>query len=200
MLQKIMTASGLAVALLMTPVVGTAHAVPSMKPGVSADNSGVTLVGRGGRGFGIGGGGRGGFGIGGGGGGRGGFGIGGGGGRGFAIRGGGGGRGFALRGGGRRGFAFREGGGRRFAFGGGGSYKGWSGRKFSGHFKHHRFAHRHRKFRKFHGFAFYGVPYLYGYRGHGYGCGWLYRRAIVTGSPYWWRRYYWCRDGSYDYY
>lgn len=35
----------------------------------------------------------------------------------------------------------------------------------------------------------------YGYRPH-YGwrrCGWLRRRAIVTGSPYWWHRYRMCR-------
>ena len=23
-------------------------------------------------------------------------------------------------------------------------------------------------------------------------CGWLYRRAVATGSPYWWNRYYQC--------
>ena len=60
-------------------------------------------------------------------------------------------------------------------------------RQFSGprhfvvrhHFRHHR------------RFAFVGVyPYTYGD-----GCYWLRRRAIYTGSSYWWRRYYACRHG-----
>jgi hypothetical protein len=52
-------------------------------------------------------------------------------------------------------------------------------------FRHHRF-HRHR-------FAFVGVyPYAYGD-----GCYWLKRRAIHTGSRYWWRRYFACRHGYY---
>ncbi|HEX2843188.1 hypothetical protein [Hyphomicrobium sp.] len=41
--------------------------------------------------------------------------------------------------------------------------------------------------------AFYGGYY---YGGYGGGCGWLYRRASVTGSSYWWRRYQAC-VGSY---
>lgn len=52
---------------------------------------------------------------------------------------------------------------------------------------HHGFRHRHR----FHGGIFLGAP-LYG--GYYYGsCRWLRHRALVTGSPYWWRRYYACR-------
>ncbi len=39
------------------------------------------------------------------------------------------------------------------------------------------------------------APYFYGYdyydSGYGSGCGWLYQRAVETGSPYWWRR---CED------
>jgi hypothetical protein len=31
------------------------------------------------------------------------------------------------------------------------------------------------------------------------GCYWLKRRALYTGSPYWWNRYYACRSGYYDY-
>jgi len=36
-----------------------------------------------------------------------------------------------------------------------------------------------------------GVPYFYDdyYYDYGYSCGWLHRRAIATGSAYWWRRY-----------
>jgi hypothetical protein len=35
-----------------------------------------------------------------------------------------------------------------------------------------------------------GVGYGYGY-GYG-GCGWLYARAVSTGSSYWWSRYNAC--------
>ena len=56
-----------------------------------------------------------------------------------------------------------------------------------------RFHGRHRHGNRFFvGLPFYGYGYYdydYGYYG---GCGWLYRRAIYTGSPYWWRRYELC--------
>ena len=43
-----------------------------------------------------------------------------------------------------------------------------------------------------------GSPY-YGYSGYGYGyhspCRWLKRKAIHTGSPYWWKRYSDCIYG-----
>jgi hypothetical protein len=45
-----------------------------------------------------------------------------------------------------------------------------------------------------------GTPYVhggYGYHVH-YGhrrCGWLHRRAVNTGSPYWWKRFKHCRYG-----
>ena len=38
------------------------------------------------------------------------------------------------------------------------------------------------------GYGWYGLPYGY----YGGGCGGLYRKAIATGSPYWWNRYYQC--------
>jgi len=54
----------------------------------------------------------------------------------------------------------------------------------------HVFVHRFRHHRRF---AVVGVyPYAYAD-----GCYWLRRRALYTGSPYWWRRYYACRDGYY---
>jgi hypothetical protein len=43
----------------------------------------------------------------------------------------------------------------------------------------------------------YGVPFVYGYYGYGNSCYWLKRRAIRTGSHYWWRRYRACRYGWY---
>jgi hypothetical protein len=39
-----------------------------------------------------------------------------------------------------------------------------------------------------------GITFWF-YDGYYYGeCEWLRRRAIATGSSYWWRRYYQCRD------
>jgi hypothetical protein len=58
-----------------------------------------------------------------------------------------------------------------------------------------RFAHR-RNFH--HRRVFVGAPFLYGgYNAYGYGdqCYWLRRRALYTGSPYWWNRYYACING-----
>jgi len=52
-----------------------------------------------------------------------------------------------------------------------------------------RFPHRVAFVRRFPRRAFFvGAP-IYAYGG---GCAWLRYRALVTGSPYWWRRYRWC--------
>jgi hypothetical protein len=57
---------------------------------------------------------------------------------------------------------------------------------------HHRRFHRHR-----HRHIFLGAPLLYGGYYYYYGdCDWLRRRALHTGSPYWWDRYYNCLYGS----
>ncbi len=201
MLRKIAFAGALAGGLLMV-FAGTVESRPVVYTDI-ASTDGVTLIGRrgGGGGFAMRGGGGSGFAMRGGGGG-------------FAVRGGGG-RSFAMRGGGGRGLAFRSGGGPRvagfaqrgpkfyrggsvprFADRGGRNFKGdgWKGRKFAGDFKHRHFGHKHRKFR---GFAFYAGPAYYAYYDNGYSCGWLYRQAVLTGSPYWWRRYYACRDDFY---
>src|SRR5262249_33205248 len=54
------------------------------------------------------------------------------------------------------------------------------------HFRHHR------------RFAFVGVyGYPYYYDDYYEGCYWLRRRALYTGSAYWWHRYYACRHGYY---
>ena len=59
----------------------------------------------------------------------------------------------------------------------------------------------HRHFRG--GGVVYGYPYYDGYYGYSDGysssCYWLRSRALATGSPYWWDRYYACIDG-YSYY
>jgi hypothetical protein len=79
------------------------------------------------------------------------------------------------------------GGGYARSYGGGGSYRSYS---FAGPRIHH-----HRHFRR--GLAV-GVPLAaYGAYYYGSGCEWLHRRAIYTGSGYWWNRYYACLDGYY---
>jgi hypothetical protein len=186
MLKVSLTAGALAVAMLVAMTVGKAQA--ALKPEI-AKTEGVTLVGPGGGGgFGGGGGGQkfGGFG----GGGRG---LRGGdcGGRGLSMR--------AVRGGdfgpkvGPSAAAFRCSTGAVTVT----KFSDFSGRKGADDCQHRKFADdfKHRRFDKFRRFAIYGVPYLYAYTS--YGCDWLYRRAIVTGSPYWWNRYYACRDGYY---
>jgi hypothetical protein len=57
-------------------------------------------------------------------------------------------------------------------------------------FRDHDFDRRHhRRFRRFVG---YGFPYYDDYGYYAGGCGWLYRRALITRSPYWWNRYHAC--------
>jgi len=87
-----------------------------------------------------------------------------------------------------------------------GGAHGWNGaRAHMGagrHFQHrphiqHRadFAHRHRHHRHAHRRIFVGVPLAYGAYYYNNGCYWLRERALYTGSPYWWNRYYACLDG-----
>lgn len=78
-------------------------------------------------------------------------------------------------------------GGRRHAHG----HRHFRGRHFGGrrffhggrHFGHRKFHRRHFGFRRHYG----------GHIWVGRSCRWLRIRAIVTGSPYWWRRYHRCR-------
>lgn len=105
------------------------------------------------------------------------------------------------RGGGMgRGFSggFKGGGGKAFRGSGGGGGKG-IGRHRGGigksHFGGRRHRHRGPKIRirpRYYGYA----PYYYGYYDSYYGdeCAWLKRKALRTGSGYWWRRYYDCRE------
>ena len=61
---------------------------------------------------------------------------------------------------------------------------------------HHHHGHGH-------GLRFYGSPfvgygaYYDGGGGYSEGCGWLRRRALATGSRYWWARYEDCVDDNY---
>ena len=53
---------------------------------------------------------------------------------------------------------------------------------------------RHRQVRRHFGTRLYIAP-VYGYRSHHQGCYWLKRKALWTGSRYWWHRYNECRWG-----
>ena len=63
----------------------------------------------------------------------------------------------------------------------------WHDHEHFDHFDHHHHFHN-----RFVGVGFWPGYYDYGY-GYG-GCGSLYHRAVVTGSPYWWDRYYACAN------
>lgn len=79
-------------------------------------------------------------------------------------------------------------GGGRHHFRGGGR-RHWGGR----HHGHRHHGHRHHRYRRHYRGIYFGAPYLY-YGGYGSSsCGWLYRKAVRTGSSYWWRRYNRCR-------
>lgn len=80
---------------------------------------------------------------------------------------------------------------------GGGNFSrhSFSGNRFIGgnhigrrHFGGHRFHRRHFYF----GPSYYYRPSYYRYDN---GCYWLKRKALYTGSRYWWRRYWNCRNG-----
>ena len=58
----------------------------------------------------------------------------------------------------------------------------------------HRDHREHREFRHRFGPRFYVAP-VYSYRAYGDGCFWLKRKALNTGSRYWWHRYEECRWG-----
>ena len=61
-------------------------------------------------------------------------------------------------------------------------YRGYGKRRYRGR--------RNRRLRRYYyGYAPYVVGAYYGGR-----CTWLRRRAYLTGSPYWWSRYYSCRN------
>ena len=84
-------------------------------------------------------------------------------------------------------------------FSGGGKFHGFHSGKFNGGGVHHghKFArshHGHKFFRKRH--IFIGAPVVYGAYAYGDSCYWLRKRAIYTGSPYWWDRYYDCLYGN----
>jgi hypothetical protein len=103
--------------------------------------------------------------------------------------------------GGRRrgdGIGPRDGGGRAFRGdrdGGARAYRGDRGRGDRDGRRGGR--HHDRGFIRRHGHRYSWGPGIgfWFYDGYYYGdCDWLRRRAIVTGSRYWWRRYYLCID------
>jgi hypothetical protein len=103
--------------------------------------------------------------------------------------------------GGSGGSKFSGGGGRSFSSGpksfGGGTrsyshtYRSPSGSSRVYAYRSHD-GRRHGHHRHFRGFV--GYPYVDGYYGYSDGCYWLRRRALATGSSYWWNRYYDCTN------
>jgi hypothetical protein len=65
----------------------------------------------------------------------------------------------------------------------------------------HIYRHRHHHHRHFRRGVIVGLPLgIYGaYGAYGYSatCDWLYRKAVITGNPYWWSRYEACLYGDY---
>jgi hypothetical protein len=61
-------------------------------------------------------------------------------------------------------------------------------RAYSGVHPGARYVHRDHHHRR----VFIGAPVLYGTYYYYDDCGWLRYRALRTGSPYWWNRYYAC--------
>jgi hypothetical protein len=108
-------------------------------------------------------------------------------GRGGGFRGGRAYRGGGFRGGRAfRGRGYRRGSARRFR---GGSYRRYYGRPYG---RYYRRSYRRRYIAPY----IYLGPAYYGYRYYG-SCERLRRRAIRTGSHYWWRRYRQCRRAYY---
>lgn len=93
-----------------------------------------------------------------------------------------------------------RGGGHTRSFSGGAfnAPRAYSGRSFGGHRFAGRPIHRHRFGRRFGPGFIVGVPLgVYGAYAYTASCDWLYRKAIITGSRYWWYRYEACLDGGY---
>ena len=84
--------------------------------------------------------------------------------------------------------------GRSFNYGGHASHYAYGDGRHGGNWhyagKHYQYGHYASHYRHHHYYGGYYPSYSYGY--YGGGCGWLYRNAIATGSPYWWNRYYQC--------
>jgi len=102
-----------------------------------------------------------------------------------------GGHGGGGHGGGGHGGGGHGGGGGHHMSGGGGHGHG-HGHMGGGGGGHGHFAGHHGKHGK--NFRHFGSDiFVYGGGGYGYSdCGWLRRQAVITGSPYWWRRYQDC--------
>jgi hypothetical protein len=71
---------------------------------------------------------------------------------------------------------------------------GGRGIRGGGYYRGTHFAYRGHPRRHWRGGGWSGVPFIYGgYYGYYGDCSWLRRRAFLTGSHYWWRRYRDCR-------
>ncbi len=102
-------------------------------------------------------------------------------------------RGFSSRGFSSRSFSARSFAGPRLHAGTAFRAPRFAAGSYYGHRHHHRHHHRFRRG------VIVGLPLgFYGaYSAYGYSCDWLYRKAVITGSPYWWSRYEACLYGDY---
>ena len=171
MLKEWLTALAVSAVSLLAMPIAASGAAPAVKPEVASPTSTVQPVQMRGRGGGFS--------------------------RGGGISRGGMGRSFGRMNRGPRVGGFSRGPGRSFSPGRGGPR--FAGRGYGGFRGRHHGHHHHGHHRRFRGYAFYGLPYVYAYSAYdGYGCSYLRRRALRTGSSYWWRRYEECRYG-YEY-
>jgi len=106
---------------------------------------------------------------------------------------GGGHRGGGFRGGGRRGGSYRGRGDRGHSYRSGGrrAYRGRGGRRYHSYRRHRRYRHPGYVYLDT-PFFYYGSPYYYDRYYYDAPCRWLRRRAVRSGSRYWWRRYRRC--------
>ena len=91
---------------------------------------------------------------------------------------------YAYRGGKSHGYKGHGYKGRSYAYRDG---KGHKGKNYSHYNKGHYNRYRYGRYRNY---GWYKGVYAYNY-GYG-GCAWLRQQALITGSAYWWNRYYSC--------
>ena len=76
--------------------------------------------------------------------------------------------------------------------------RNWTGNFRGRHHGHHGHYRHGRHFRGYYGYGYGYYPYYYYGDTYAYpSCAWLRRKAVRTGSHYWWRRYRAC---VYNYY
>ena len=88
-----------------------------------------------------------------------------------------------------------HGGGHARALSGGGRSFGHH-RSAGRHHGHRHHGHRHHRYGRIGRGLAIGVPLgVYGAYAYSNSCDWVYRKAVITGSGYWWSRYEACVEG-----